>query len=176
MPTAEYSSVTCTFSMSRLAIRFPDVARRSPAISTPPAKVQATIVVPCGTPRSPAPGATFRWGSSSGACSRRKSENDDVADEKYAAGSAGPEMPLVLSIRAQKSHLCEPGRPEPRAATGHARPRPPAERSARARRPSGLLAALLHVGPDEVLGVLLEHVVDLVQDRVHVLAELFAPL
>src|SRR5216117_591273 len=56
MPTAEYSSVTCTFSMSRLAIRFPD-----------------------------------------------------VADEKYGPGSAEPEMPLVLSIRAQKSHLCGPG-------------------------------------------------------------------
>src|SRR6266496_1953616 len=109
MPTAEYSSVTCTFSMSRLAIRFPDVARRSPAISTPPAKVSATIVVPCGTPSSAALFPTRRSGSSSGACARRKSVNDDVADEKYGPGSAEPEMPLVLSIRAQKSHLCGPG-------------------------------------------------------------------
>src|SRR4051794_2679849 len=39
-----------------------------------------------------------------------------------------------------------------------------------------LLAALLHVGADEVLGVLLQHVVDLVEDRVDVLAQLLAPL
>src|SRR5438874_12198408 len=39
-----------------------------------------------------------------------------------------------------------------------------------------LLAALLHVGPDELLGVLLEHLVDLVQDGVHVVGELFVPL
>ena len=38
-----------TFSMSRWAIMLPIVARRSPAIMTPPAKVSATIVVPCGT-------------------------------------------------------------------------------------------------------------------------------
>src|SRR6266851_10218782 len=43
---------------------------------------------------------------------------------------------------------------------------------------SGLpsLAALLHVGPDELLGVLLENLVDLVQDRVHVVSELVLPL
>src|SRR4051812_14941420 len=40
----------------------------------------------------------------------------------------------------------------------------------------GLLAALLDVGPHEVLGVLLEHVVDLVEDGVHVLAELLTAL
>src|SRR3954452_12206925 len=39
-----------------------------------------------------------------------------------------------------------------------------------------LLATLLDVGPDEVLGVLLEHVVDLVEDRVDVLAELLTTL
>src|ERR1700754_2501373 len=39
-----------------------------------------------------------------------------------------------------------------------------------------LLAALLHVRTHEVLGVLLEHVVDLVEDRVDVLAELLAAL
>src|ERR1700722_2554135 len=42
----------------------------------------------------------------------------------------------------------------------------PATRPVRA-----LLAALLHVGPDELLGVLLEHLVDLVQDRVHVVGQ-----
>src|SRR3954452_2374984 len=39
-----------------------------------------------------------------------------------------------------------------------------------------LLATLLDVGPDEVLRVLLEHVVDLVEDRVDVLAELLTTL
>src|SRR5690349_10420521 len=42
------------------------------------------------------------------------------------------------------------------------------------RPPGGLLTTLLHVCADEVLRVLLEHVVDLVEDRVHVLAELLA--
>src|SRR5207244_13408798 len=39
-----------------------------------------------------------------------------------------------------------------------------------------LLAALLHVRPNELLGVLLEHLVDLVEDGVHVVGELFVPL
>ena len=46
----------------------------------------------------------------------------------------------------------------------------------RARRAARLLATLLDVGADEVLGVLLQHVVDLVEDRVDVLAELLATL
>ena len=37
IPTAEWSSVTKTFSMSRLATMLPIVARRSPARSTPSA-------------------------------------------------------------------------------------------------------------------------------------------
>src|ERR1035441_8528503 len=45
-----------------------------------------------------------------------------------------------------------------------------------ANRPPPLLAALLHVRPDELLGVFLEHLVDLVEDRVHVVRELFVPL
>src|SRR5580704_4363667 len=39
-----------------------------------------------------------------------------------------------------------------------------------------LLAALLHVRPNELLGVLLEHLVDLVEDGVDVVGELFVPL
>src|SRR5664280_2166552 len=39
-----------------------------------------------------------------------------------------------------------------------------------------LLAALLHVRAHELLGVLLQHVVDLVQERVHVVTELVVPL
>src|SRR6201996_1232476 len=41
---------------------------------------------------------------------------------------------------------------------------------------SRLLAALLDVGADELLGVLLEHLVDLVEDRVHVVGELLVAL
>ena len=79
MPTAEYSSAGNTFSMSRWAITLPMVARRSPAITTPPGKVAATIVVPCGA-RSPAwpCGTLRRAGSRSGACVDRKSANEDV--------------------------------------------------------------------------------------------------
>src|SRR5437763_17219637 len=40
--------------------------------------------------------------------------------------------------------------------------------------PSPSLSALLHVGLDELLGVLLEHRVDLVEDLVHLLLELLA--
>ena len=45
MPTRLNSSAAKTFSMSRWAIRLPMVARRSPAITTPPSKVAATMVV-----------------------------------------------------------------------------------------------------------------------------------
>ena len=48
MPTHENSSAGKTFSMSRWAMMLPIVARRSPAITTPPGNVAATIVVPCG--------------------------------------------------------------------------------------------------------------------------------
>src|ERR1017187_372784 len=51
-----------------------------------------------------------------------------------------------------------------------------AARPPTANRPPSLLAALLHVGPDKLLGVFLEHFVDLVEDRVHVVRELFLPL
>jgi hypothetical protein len=37
IPTTENSSAAKTFSMSRLAMRLPIVARRSPAMTTPPA-------------------------------------------------------------------------------------------------------------------------------------------
>ena len=57
MPTTENSSAGKTFSMSRWAMMLPIVARRSPAITTPPGNVAATIVVPCGA-RSPA----WPWG------------------------------------------------------------------------------------------------------------------
>jgi hypothetical protein len=49
MPTSEKSSEANTFSMSRWAIRLPIVARRSPAMTTPPSNTAAAIVVPWGT-------------------------------------------------------------------------------------------------------------------------------
>src|SRR5215467_7958810 len=48
--------------------------------------------------------------------------------------------------------------------------------SPNANRPTASLAALLDVRADELLGVLLEHLVDLVEDRVHVIGELLVPL
>src|SRR3954452_5314128 len=87
MPTAEYSSAGNTFSMSRWAMMLPMVARRSPAMITPPGKVAATIVVPCGARSAALPsGRGRRLGSSSGACAARKSAKEDEPD----AMNAGP--------------------------------------------------------------------------------------
>ena len=90
MPTSEYSSAANTFSMSRWAIRFPMVARRSPAMMTPPLKTAATMVVacrgvlpcpdpvPCGS-EPVCPVMVFaRWpGSNSLAAAAMKSTNED---------------------------------------------------------------------------------------------------
>ena len=77
MPTRLYSSVAKTFSMSRLAMRLPIVARRSPAMTTPPAYVRVTIVVPCGASIA-APGGSVRPdGSSVGAWAERNSVKDE---------------------------------------------------------------------------------------------------
>ena len=54
MPTQENSSLRNTFSMSRWEIMLPAVARRSPAMTTPPSQTAATIVVPCGSSWPPA--------------------------------------------------------------------------------------------------------------------------
>src|SRR5215468_7961972 len=48
--------------------------------------------------------------------------------------------------------------------------------SPNANRPTASLAALLDVRTDELLGVLLEHLIDLVEDRVHVVGQLLVPL
>src|SRR3954451_11305605 len=133
MPTQENSSAGKTFSMSRWAMMLPIVARRSPAITTPPGNVAATMVVPCGARSAALPsGRDLRLGSSSGACSDRKSANDEEPD----ARNAGPRRE---SLKA-------------------------------------LLPALLDERLHEVLGVGLEHVVDLAEDRVDVLVELLLAL
>src|SRR5882757_2546000 len=80
----------------RPAIMLPWVARRSPAISTPPGNFSATIVVPCGKedpadPEDPALepiGSPLPPGSKCAACLRRKSEKEDE--------STGPEDPNAV--------------------------------------------------------------------------------
>ena len=66
MPTTLYSSAAKTFSMSRLAMTLPMVARRSPAMTTPPSKSRDTIVVPCGASMLAPEGRRRPAGSSSG--------------------------------------------------------------------------------------------------------------
>src|SRR3954451_111814 len=91
MPTQENSSAGNTFSMSRWAMTLPIVARRSPAITTPPEKVAATIVVPCGVSPAASPsGSDRRVGSSSGAWSARKSAKEDEPGTKYDDGRLPP--------------------------------------------------------------------------------------
>ncbi|VEH31007.1 Uncharacterised protein [Cellulomonas fimi] len=91
IPTAEYSSAGKTFSISRLAIIEPIVARRSPAMTTPPSNASATIVVPCGATTSAAGSGRFP-GRSSGACAPRNSTNDDEPGVVKACGRR-PEAP-----------------------------------------------------------------------------------
>ncbi len=80
---------------------FPAVARRSPAMTTPPSQAAATIVVPCGRSAASGLGADLpevlapaaapgAWGSSSGAATVRKSVNDEVPALRYAPGSHRP--------------------------------------------------------------------------------------
>ena len=49
MATAECRSAGKTFSMARCSMEFPAVARRSPAMTTPPSKRMDSTVVPWGT-------------------------------------------------------------------------------------------------------------------------------
>ena len=99
MPTAEYSSAGNTFSMSRCAIMFPIVARRSPASTTPPGNDTATIVVPCGASMTPWTGGSCRLpGSISGWWSDRKSMKDDDPGVRKAAGRR-PVLRVLASTR-----------------------------------------------------------------------------
>ena len=132
MPTAENSSAGKTFSMSRWAMMLPIVARRSPAITTPPAKVAATIVVPCGA-RSPACPAGTR-------AARRQ------------------QVGRLAGRGSRRTTTCRASGTPPAAAAG-----------------VGVelrsLAALLDERLHEVLGVVLEDLVDLVEDGVDVVVE-----
>src|SRR5690606_27187847 len=132
IPTAEYSSAGKTFSISRFAIIEPIVARRSPAITTPPPtpsapNVSATIVVACGASGAvpPTPCAATRChGRRSRACPARTSRNCDDPGVVTASGRRPGWRVLIES-------------PAP-----------------------SLLAALLHGAPDEGLRVRLQHLVD----------------
>src|SRR5215469_3111124 len=101
IPMQEYSSLRNTFSMSRCEIMFPAVARRSPAMTTPPLNAAATIVVPCGTSLDSSPGNVKPRapGSSSGAAQVRNSLNDDVpaAMNAVAIGLALESANAILS-------------------------------------------------------------------------------
>src|SRR3954454_17635035 len=147
MPTSEYGSAACTFSMSRLAIRLPMVARRSPAITTPSAQEMATMVVPCGAMSALIPGGRGRRpGSSSGAATERNSVNDD--------------MPAVVYTAGRRPDDSKPADTEPLSTHGTRCSRNLSERDGtgwhRSCAPIRLLAALLDVPTDELLGVLLQ--------------------
>src|SRR6476620_3559914 len=73
--------------MSRLAMRLPIVARRSPAITTPPSKVSATIVVPCGASSAPPGGRGRLEGSRWGAWTPTNSVNELDPVAVKAAGN-----------------------------------------------------------------------------------------
>jgi len=91
MPMHEYASAECTFSMSRLAIRLPIVARRSPAMTIPSTQPIAMIVVACGgesgtLPTTPPGGSGRPPGSMCGAERLRNSVKDDSPATRYDAG------------------------------------------------------------------------------------------
>src|SRR5215831_12045009 len=189
MPIAENSSLRNTFSTSRLAIMLPAVERRSPAITTPRSQAAATIVVACGRflitslpPPGPPPGSgpagsefnPRKPGSRSGAYEARKSVNDGIRAAMNAPGcrAVPSKYPLTLPPPAEYE-LLEQTLPSVWNADAHARSR---DVSPNANRPAASLAALLDVRTDEFLGVLLEHLIDLVEDRVHVVGQLLVPL
>src|SRR5215203_17446 len=111
--------------MSRCAMTLPMVARRSPATTTPPGKVAATIVVPCGT-RSPAPADTFRWlGNTLGATRAAKSANDEVsARRKSGVNPTDDERSLTGRPSGRTSERTPPRSPPARRRSHPAGSRP----------------------------------------------------
>src|SRR5262245_2037846 len=78
----EWSSAANTFSMRRLAMAKPLVARRSPASTTPSAKRMATTVVPCAMSAGACwPPAASGGGASGGEVRRSSSANDGPGSE-----------------------------------------------------------------------------------------------
>ena len=101
MPMQEYSSAGKTFSMSRWAMMLPIVARRSPAIRTPPVKVAATIVVPCGASTVP----RGRQPSTSGQQPRGVLDQEVGERRVRHVGEGGVEPPGVWSVTARHGLL-----------------------------------------------------------------------
>src|SRR6516225_2187552 len=171
--------------MSRCAITLPAVDRRSPAMMTPPSKSAATIVVPCGrAPCGRVPGGSSRpvpWpgagapgcagtpgcaaapGSRCGAEPARKSAKDEVPVARQAAVNRSPKLSSPTEILPVGRHWSLPRHYCPAARCA---PRRPGNMISLGRNADGSLPALLDIGPDELLGVLLQHLVDLVEDRV----------
>src|SRR5215213_2469544 len=129
--------------MSRCAMTLPMVARRSPATTTPPGKVAATIVVPCGT-RSPAPADTFRWvGSTLGATRAAKSENDEVsARRKSAVRPTEEERLLTGRLSGRRS-----GRTPPHSPPARRRSRPAGSRPLSPAQPCGCCRPVRRLRP-----------------------------
>src|SRR5215212_7365082 len=129
--------------MSRCAMTLPMVARRSPATTTPPGKVAATIVVPCGT-RSPAPADAFRWlGSTLGATRAAKSENDDVSARRKSAVRPTEEEPLLTGrLSGRRS-----GRTPPHSPPARRRSRPAGSRPLSPAQPCGCCRPVRRLRP-----------------------------
>ena len=106
MPAQENSSLRNTFSMSRCEIMLPAVARRSPAITTPPSQMAATMVVPCGMsapgrPPGAAAWACMAFGSSSGAATV-----EEVGERRGSGGEERRRLPPCLGFKA--AHRASP--------------------------------------------------------------------
>src|SRR4051812_24607219 len=115
MPISEYESAGCTFSMSRLAMRLPMVARRAPAMTTPSAVAIATMVVPCGARPAAIPGGSGRRpGSSSGDAWVRNCVKEDVPAFMKKSGRR-PDGSKSLATWFL-SDTCSHRRPHPRSA------------------------------------------------------------
>ncbi len=115
------------------------VARRSPAITTPPSNVAATIVVPCGTSIGIGVSGVRRRGSRSGECAPRKSANEEIPGVMKATGSRASVIAVIVRpsgrTRVRTPRRCPPA---PRRSRRGWRPRR-RRASPCARRPAGRL-------------------------------------
>ena len=135
MPTQEYSSAGKTFSMSRWAMRLPMVARRSPAITTPPGNVTATIVVPCGASVVSAGAAACAGREQLGGVARQELGEGRRARRKNAAGSRPEPVGSGLQPLTPRPSARTRGRTPRRSFRATRRSRPGSRRCPRRSRP-----------------------------------------
>src|SRR5882757_6498928 len=131
------------------------------------------MVVPCGARSETRCG----WGSRSGAAVLKNSVNED--DPGDIAWRSTPGMASAPLNRSMLTALPSVSAAADCVSVGLLLTTLPIRAHAvtpTVRCGATLLAALLHERPDEVLGVGFEHVVDLIEQRVNVLGELFLPL